>query len=414
MNTSSPSPESLETRLPALVAAWRARQGSPQSPHLSRHPSLTLSPGEATAAGRALLALQRGLTGSRDLPGSGYMEERDLLGAYLLYYWPTSYLQVALALAWLGRQAAGPLGLGRVLDLGSGPGPATAALLDAGAREAVLLDSSSAALSLASGLLAPARVVTRVANLEAGLPSDLEGNFNLIVACHSLNELWKSGDRAQEKRLGLLKEATKLLAPQGILLLVEPALLVTSRDLLALRDGLLGLDPSLDLLGPCTRQGPCPALAAGPSQTCHAQVAWDPPGPIVALAKEAGLDRSAIKTSWFAFARKSGDTARPSPGTDPMTSFEALVVSEAMLNKAGRLRYLLCSEAGRLPFSAKKDDEAARRQGFHNLGRYDLVRVRNPEARGEAQAPGWGLGPGTELAVLAKAPGLGGASHAKG
>ncbi len=413
MSQPSPGPR-LEGRLPALIAAWRARQGTPRSPNISLPASQALSPGETKAAGRALLDLQRGLTGSRELPGSGYMEEKDLLGAYLLYYWPTSYLQVSLALAWLGRQAGGPLGLGRILDLGSGPGPATAALLDAGAREAVLLDSSSAALSLASELLAPAKVMTRVANLEAGLPPDLGAGFDLIIACHSLNELWKSSGEAQEKRLGLLKAASELLAPGGILLLVEPALLITSRDLLALRDGLLGPGSCLELLGPCTRQGPCPALAAGPGQTCHAEVAWDPPMPIAALAKEAGLDRSAIKTSWFAFARKNGDEARSSPGADPKKAFEALVVSEAMLNKAGRLRYLLCSEAGRLPLSARKDDAAARRQGFHNLGRYDLVRVRNPEARGDAQAPGWGLGEGSELTVLAKAPGLGGAFHAKG
>ena len=43
---------------------------------------------------KALLKLQRGLTGDKHLAGAGYMQDNAMLGAYLLYYWPVSFLQI--------------------------------------------------------------------------------------------------------------------------------------------------------------------------------------------------------------------------------------------------------------------------------------------------------------------------------
>jgi len=73
--------------------------------------------------------LSRGLTRERALAGARYMDEERLLGAYLLFYWPISYLQARGVLSELpGRARA-------VLDLGSGPAPMAFAALDAGAAE---------------------------------------------------------------------------------------------------------------------------------------------------------------------------------------------------------------------------------------------------------------------------------------
>lgn len=67
-----------------------------------------------------------------------------------------------------------------------------------------------------------------------------------------------------------------------------------------------------------------------------------------------------------------------------------------MLNKGGRVRYLICGPGGRFPFSAKKDDERARLAGFFELGRYALIRIREPERR----EGGWGFGPCTSIEAL--------------
>ena len=111
----------LFERLALLVERWRASRYPTPYPE----PSGKLTRREIEAAGAALLALQRGLTGDRGLAGRAYMDDRELLGAYLLYYWPVSYMQVSVSLA------ERPFSPRRVLDLGSGPGPASAAAIDA-------------------------------------------------------------------------------------------------------------------------------------------------------------------------------------------------------------------------------------------------------------------------------------------
>jgi hypothetical protein len=64
-----------------------------------------------------------------------------------------------------------------------------------------------------------------------------------------------------------------------------------------------------------------------------------------------------------------------------------------MLNKGGRVRYLICGAGGRFPFSARKDDPVAARAGFFSLGRYDLLRIHQPGLR----EGGWGFGTETML-----------------
>ena len=152
----------LGARLGALIELWRSGRKALGRPGGGGR----LTGREIEDAGAALLALQRGLTGDRALAGSGYMEDEDLLGAYLLYYWPVSYMQVSLALA------ERPFSPSRVLDLGSGPRsrlvgdnrrhPPRRLQLEA----LVLVDSSTKALDLAEAIAArgprpPARIERR-------------------------------------------------------------------------------------------------------------------------------------------------------------------------------------------------------------------------------------------------------------
>ncbi len=489
---------SLEPWLPSLELAFSSSRGA------SPRAGSGLGRGEIEAAGAALLGLQRGLTGSRELAGAAYMDDPELLGAYLLYYWPVSYLQAALALAELG------LAPRRVLDLGSGPGPASAAALDAArargsAAELCLADGSGRALELAARVLGPALGApprTMRLDLEAPLPREelaAGGGFDLILLGHCLNELWRGRADRIERRLGLLEAAAALLAPGGTLLVIEPALLATSREALELRDELAGkgrailgpcprigraypcpalaagggfdlillghclnelwrgradrierrlglleaaaallapggallvIEPALlatsreaielrdglaargrAILGPCPRIGrayPCPALAAGPDRTCHAEAAWDPPEPVASLAAAAGLDRRSVKATWFALGA-GPEPATPGgagEGRGAPEEDDALcgrVVSDPMLNKAGRLRYFLCAGGRLATLSAPRDDPAARAAGFPSLRRGDFLRLAGTETR-----PGGGLGlvPGSRLEILGRAPQL--------
>jgi SAM-dependent methyltransferase len=392
----------LVARIPALVEAWRGEGGRSSGERLGRR--------EIEEAGSTLLSLQRGLTGNRRLAGERYMERRDLLGAYLLYYWPVSYMQASLALA------EHPFAPRRVLDLGSGPGPLSAALLDLleergepPPEELVLVDASRKALGLAASIISRGAVRPgRLSSFELDLETAAElpaGSFDLILMGHCLNELWPGGSEAMDSKRALLERAARSLAPGGRILLIEPALLATCRDLIALRDRLAA--EGWSVLGPCPGSYPCPVLAAGPERSCHAESPWAPPEPVASLALAAGLDRSSVKWTHFLLAPESGpESRRPlEAGASPAALLHrgagGRIVSDPMLNKAGRLRYIVCGAGALAALSARADDGAVRSSGFMDLRRGDFIRAEGIEER---PGGGLGLGPGSRLDVVSRAP----------
>jgi hypothetical protein len=76
-----------------------------------------------------------------------------------------------------------------------------------------------------------------------------------------------------------------------------------------------------------------------------------------------------------------------------------------MLNKAGRLRYILCTRKGLATLSAGAADPHARLAGFHGLARGDLVTIHDPEIR-EGTA-NFGLGRNSSLDLRYRSPDAG-------
>jgi SAM-dependent methyltransferase len=340
------------------------------------------------------------------------MDDPDLLAAYISYYWHVSYAQAGRVMA---HCAIIP---GRVLDLGCGPGPMSAAALDRGALALTLLDHSAAALQQATERLAsvgrsiPLRTIQADLLAQEALPP---GPFDLVIMGHCLNEIGQPGCGRGglaagkpdswhiEIRAGLVRRAASRLAPGGRIMIIEPATLVAARDGMALRDRLCA--QGWTIAGPCPAIMACPALAAGPTHSCHDEADWDMPAAVGRLAAAAGLDRAKIKMFWLVVSPPTlgglDVVSPPAPGRLDVVSasdWPCRVVSEPLLNKAGRIRYLLCGRQGRFPFSAKKDDPQASQAGFFGLQRYDLIRVVDPEPR----EGGWGCGPGTRIVVLTR------------
>lgn len=392
----SPSLENpLASRIAALLRKRHELVGLPRGRPDGAGPAEGLTHSEYARISDALLRLQRGLTGNRSLIGSRYMDDPDILAAYLFFYWPVSYAQVAGVLAQSGLRPS------RVLDMGSGPGPASAALLDAGAQSAVLVDSSTSALDLARRVLslggpAPEKLRYVAADLEGRTPYEGAaeyGPFDCVVFGHSLNELWVGAHDRADRVLALAGAAEARLSPEGFLLVVEPALLATSRDALALRDGLAAAGWSVFAPCPGRSRLPCPALAAGPAHTCHDELRWETPETVRILARRTGLDKDSLKAAWF-LARPPSAPASLPRSAYPEDAFR--VVSDPLLNKAGRVRYLLCGSTGRFPFSAAAADPGSGKTGFSYLRRGDVIRVEHPEIR----ESGWGLGPSTRIEIL--------------
>jgi ribosomal protein RSM22 (predicted rRNA methylase) len=369
------------------------RFAKPEEPVVQGQGRAYPSEGELFGLGDSVKRLSRGFTGYRNKVGSLYLDDPDMLGSYLLYYWPISYMQARWVLA--GLTARGLPLPSRILDCGSGPGPVAFALADAkreqdpSAKIAIrLLDHSKGALDMAKALAVAAygkdadtMVSTAVwdatkaktpVELEASF-TDKDGSWNSISFGHSLNELWKDKTDVLARRGSLLAAASKHLSDTGMVFIIEPALRDYSDSLIKLRDTLvLAKHP---ILAPCSFEGACPALAAG--QTCHGQTHIALPRTVQKLASLAGLEKDSVAMSYLVF----GAATKPWPANNDWYR----VVSESMLNKAGRTRYMICGQKGRVSFSGKLPPDlksaSTGEKLFAVLKRDEVIRVYGCEDR---------------------------------
>jgi ribosomal protein RSM22 (predicted rRNA methylase) len=400
----------LSQWIPRLLAAWRGSRRRPSSPPpQARHgrrgppphgrfpprgggqggrpPEGLLAADELREVGAAVERLSRGLTRERELAGARYMDEERLLGAYLLFYWPISYLQARGTISELPRRPRS------VLDLGSGPAPVAFAALDAGASEVVAADRSARALAAARTLAADAGepLATREWNPTRGRPlAELAAGkrFDLVTLGHVVNELFP-GPEGDARRADLLEEAAALLAPGGSLLVVEPALRDTSRALLRVRDLLVARGYALR--APCLFRGPCPALLRD-TDWCHAERPVDAPPLVAQIGKAAGLRKEAVKMSYLVLAPKGEGWAPPPAGR------VFRIVSEPLPSK-GRLRYMGCGPEGRLGLSLQEKHVGEANRRFESLLRGDVVEITGAEPRGDGLA----LGEASTVRVVAAA-----------
>lgn len=378
---SSDAGKDLDAWIPRLIAVWRARKN--KATKASRHeapPPTSLLPNELKEVGAGIKRLSHGLTRQRELAGAKYMDDPQLLGAYLLFYWPVSYAQSRSILSEL---PARPRSL---MDLGSGPGPLAFAGIDAGARETIAADRSKPALELARQLAIEASesLGTREWTPERALP---DGTYDVITLGHVINELF---DGNVERRAALLEKIVERVKPGGSLVVMEPALRDTSRALLHVRDLLVA--KGFSVRAPCLFRGPCPALVK-PSDWCHAERSWRMPPLTEALARTAGLHKESLKMSYLVLAPKGEAWAEPPSGR------VFRIVSEALEGK-GRQRYMGCGPEGRLGLALQDKHRTDGNQRFFHLQRGEIVRLGGTA---EEKGDGVGLNESSTVEVIARA-----------
>lgn len=368
----------LSAWIPRLIAVWRkVRRGPPGPPD-------RLSPQELKEVGAAVRKLSLGLTRDRELAGARYMDDPKLLGAYLLFYWPVSYSQARQVLGELPHRPRA------TLDLGSGPGPIAFAALDAGASEVTAADRSKAALELATKLATEAGEALAVRQWDPqskkGLP---EGQYDLITFGHVLNELYGTDDAALARRADLVEEALGKLKKNGSVVIIEPALRDTSRQLLKVRD--LLVQRGYAVRAPCMFRGNCPALLKE-SDWCHADRPWNMPRVVEEIARAAQLHKESLKMSYLALAPK-GEAWRELP---PGRLFR--IVSEPLEGK-GRQRYMGCGAEGRMGLALQEKHRTDANAPFFRLQRGDVIRITETEEKGD----GFALNDQSEVKVIAPA-----------
>lgn len=226
--------------------------------------------------------------------------------AYALYYLPINAAKIELLLPVL-ETLPSPL---RVLDFGCGPATASLALLFQTDQptELTCVDSSPHMRAVAKTLLGASPVHEQLINLS--ILSDIPaGTYDLIIASNVLAEL----DEAQQ--LERIENFLTQLAPQGILLLMEPGQQRHTRRLMSIRDRILRQRQDINPLFPCHRRDDCPMLASSVDDWCHGTIEWQQPPLSRQLDKLLGFNKHRIKYSAFVF--QQGGTTRP--GTRVLT-----------------------------------------------------------------------------------------------
>ena len=283
--------------------------------------------------------IHRGLVGQRELVGTTYLADTGLRREYEQEIAP----RTVVALEWIfARQTQ--LAPRRVLDVGAGTGAASS----------VIRTRWPEAEVVAVDRVAGPGIVR--ADVTRGLrPAGVVGTFDLLVAAHLLNELPLDLDGRARLVLGWCRE---MLADEGVVVLVEPALRETSRALLGVRDRLLAA--GLFVEAPCLWQGPCPALARD-RDFCHAS------------AHALMHGRSRVDFSYLV-VRKQGIAQ-----SDPALF---RIVSDAMKDK-GRLRRFGCGPAGRLLMTRLDRDRESSNALFDEVERGDVIRIVGATAQSD-------------------------------
>ena len=292
-----------------------------------------------------------------------------------------------------------------VLDLGCGQGTGALALLDwlwhrsperAKSLSVLAADTSHESLQDAKRLWEaycnetgiPGQGLRCVeGNLEHPLKGDLgkqivrSGLYHLIIMANCLNELFPASIDSSAERAEVVAQLLPFLAPHGTIMIVEPALRQTARELHQLRNHLLKQN-LCTVYSPCLHEQACPALDH-PDDWCHEERPWQTPPAIAALDREVGFIKDALKFSYL-LLRKDGRTI---VSRSPQTF---RVVSELRELK-GEKRAWLCNETGR-PEVGRLDRKASPEyvavDSWHRGAIVQIERIVRKEREGKVSPVG--------------------------
>ncbi len=252
-----------------------------------------------------------------------YAADPLLRTAYGLFFFPQSFLRARIALDQARRfrhWQPTPAAVWRILDLGSGPGPGGLAL-SAALRELApaqplaltALDHSPSALQQLREL-APS-VFPEQFSL-ATFPADLRHAAHqteslppqdLIIISFAANELFGPDTAALQRWLRSLRSQLK---PDGLLLVLEPALQTTATTLQRTADALAN-GPEFFRWAPELGGHPCPLLAGG-KHWSHEVRRWEAPKSAAFLNRQLFRDLSVLK---FAYTALGAQPPAPLPAT---------------------------------------------------------------------------------------------------
>lgn len=352
--------------------------------HLSKkHASGTFS--DLLFFSRGAKKLSTAFTSERGTLPTDYLNDPVLRSGYLVYFLPINYLKMVQILKPIDPEIF-PEGKIRILDVGCGPGTNMLAMMTYFSELLVkkkkkdiwldftLLDRSYSSLRDAFSLHDAYR-----AHLEKKCPGfrsicsiktyDLRRTgvhrflrkfrYDIISASNVLNELPKLS-----MRVALLAELLgHNLAKQGRMILIEPALQKTARDLQRIRDELVVENKCATVEAPCLHQEICPLNQINLRDWCHFYLSWEMPKFIEELNQIIGRKNDWLKMAYLVL--KPVQKIRRDP-------FQWRVISNGMKSQ-GKREIVLCGPQGRSGLMRLDRDASRKNAELEKMQRGDLV-----------------------------------------
>jgi ribosomal protein RSM22 (predicted rRNA methylase) len=369
-----PPPESL---LAALDAVARGHFSADE-----------LAPARLARAVRRVSDAYTRVAGSPTELGS----DRETLSARLCFFLPRDFPKIQAPLSELAvvSALARPRVL-RVLDLGSGLGAsglsaAAFALAQPGIERVQIdaVDQDAAALALQRKLCErwsqradlAIELHTSCAPLDAALPARLTPPYHLILLGFVLNELGDASGDALRHRHAWLTRLGGMLAPDGALVVLEPALREQSRSLQELRSLFAAGSGPPYVFAPCLHREGCPLLERE-RDWCHEQLPLALPAHAAELARAAGLRTAHLSYSYLTLHAADRSLAELAPGQ------RAHRVVSAPLRSKGKLELLVCGQGPARRVQRLDRHVSATNESLDALQRGSVVQLLT-EARAEA------------------------------
>ncbi|HUI67479.1 MAG TPA: small ribosomal subunit Rsm22 family protein [Nitrospirota bacterium] len=350
---------------------------------------------ELTALAADVARLSKLLTKERESLPAAYLKDARLRKAYLSYYLPSNIPKIHLPFKELSLHPKGMLAKEhlRIIDIGAGPGSAMLGVMEFFARlgkspflEFTAVDHVAENLKDAATLYASyqgrsgldASLHTVKTNIEKVQPH-LNGHYDLIILSNVLNELFHHNEEKTAKRVDILHQILRrFLDDDGSLIVIEPALRDTSREMLLVRDGLVA--QGFHVYSPCLMNENCPALV-NPKDWCHEDVPWEPPALIQEIDELAGFRKDSLKFSYLVL-RKDGLSLADVYGADAFR-----IVSEPLVSK-GKIEFYLCGKGGRRLIARLDKDKSPANDAFKALKRGDIVSFQELRDEGKRYRAG--------------------------
>lgn len=299
----------------------------------------------------------------------------------------------------------------RIVDLGAGLGAMTWGIVRAVAAEAktpfaveaLLVDEDKDALAAAESIAreastrlgpdAPAVALhTRTERLSPGMKLPEADVVVLGQVLSELDVVMEPAERAAKHAALVADLLGRVVAPDGALVVVEPALRDRTRHLHAVRDRLAAQGTTV--FAPCLHAAACPVLATA-GDWCHEDLPVDLPAWVAPLARAAGLRWQGLTFSHLVLRRDERRLfdviARERDGDTPRVHLR--VISELMRSK-GKAEVFACTSTGARVRLRRLDRDATRSgagaaatAAWESLGRGDVVTVQAEPAAAGGAAP---------------------------